>query len=191
MLRFSLLTLLGVVLVAAIGSAALANPTDTWRQVVVTGTVGILFVAILLAVGKRPVSRFALGFAATGWLYLVLTFSGVLGVREHLLTERSAVWLHGKIHDDPAAVAQSNLVQYRLPGPGSVVVPQRVGSAWPAPIYAPAALAGYATSPMLPNSHNFAVVGRSLWTLILATIGGLFASWVGRRRDMHWPQTGE
>ena len=36
MLRFSLLTLLGVVLVAGIGSAALANPTDTWRQVVVT-----------------------------------------------------------------------------------------------------------------------------------------------------------
>jgi hypothetical protein len=29
MLRFSLLTLLGVVLVAAVGSAALANPADT------------------------------------------------------------------------------------------------------------------------------------------------------------------
>jgi len=39
MLRFSLLTLLGVVLIAAVGSAALANPTATWRQVVVTGTV--------------------------------------------------------------------------------------------------------------------------------------------------------
>jgi hypothetical protein len=74
MLRFSLLTLLGVVLVAGIGSAALANPTDTWRQVVVTGTVVILLVAILFTVSKRPVSRFALGFAVTGWLYLVLTF---------------------------------------------------------------------------------------------------------------------
>ena len=39
MLRYSLLTLLIVVLVAAVGSAALANPTDTWRQVV-----GFLFV---------------------------------------------------------------------------------------------------------------------------------------------------
>ena len=183
MVRFSLLTLSGVVLVAAIGSAALANPTDIWRQVIVTGTVGILLIAILRAVSKRPLSRFALGFTVTGWLYFVLTFSGVLGVREHLLTEQSVVWLHGKIHDDPAAVAQSNLVQYRLPGPGSVVVPQRIGSAWPAPIYAPAALAGYTTSPMLPSSHNFAVVGRSLWTLILATIGGLFASWLGRRRN--------
>ena len=54
MLRFSLLTLLGVVLVAAVGSAALANPTEIWRQVIVTGTVGILLIAILRAVSKRP-----------------------------------------------------------------------------------------------------------------------------------------
>lgn len=47
MLRFSLLTLLGVVLVAAIGSAALENPTDIWRLVVVTGTVIALLVATL------------------------------------------------------------------------------------------------------------------------------------------------
>ena len=103
MLRFSLLTLLGVVLVAGIGSAALANPNDTWRQVVVTGTVVALLVAILFAVSKRPMSRFALGFAVTGWLYLVLTFSGVLRVREHLLTERVSGWLCQRVHKEPGA----------------------------------------------------------------------------------------
>jgi uncharacterized membrane protein YjjP (DUF1212 family) len=60
MFRFSLLTLLCAVLVAAIGFAALANPTGTWRQVVVTGTVLVLLVAVLFAVSKRPMPRFAL-----------------------------------------------------------------------------------------------------------------------------------
>jgi hypothetical protein len=54
MLRFSLLTLLGVVLVAAIGSAALANPSDAWRRVVVTGAVLVLLVATLFMVSRRP-----------------------------------------------------------------------------------------------------------------------------------------
>ena len=100
MLRFSLLTLLGVVLVAGIGSAALANPTDAWRQVVVTGTVAVLSVTTLAAVAKRPASPFARGFAVMGWAYLVLTFSGVFGVREHLLSERMAGWLFQLVHDE-------------------------------------------------------------------------------------------
>jgi hypothetical protein len=182
MLRFSLLTLLGVVLVAAVGSAALANPTDTWRQVIVTGTVAILSVATLATVTKR--SAFAAGFAVMGWLYFVLAFSRVLNVREHLLTERAVVWLHGKVHHD----ISEDLILPQLPGPGSPVVPLRYDS----PRLTPAAFAGYnMSSPILSKVYNFAMIGRFLWTLLLATIGGLFASWLGRRRDRAEPQVGD
>ena len=98
MLRFSLLTLLAVVLVAAIGSAALANPTDLWRQVIVSGTVGILAVATLAAVAKRSASPFAWGFAVIGWLYLALVFGSVFGLRSHLLTEAAVGRLYELIH---------------------------------------------------------------------------------------------
>ena len=50
------------------GSAALANPTHIWRQVV-TGTAAILLIATLFVVSQRPSSRSAAGFAVTGWLY--------------------------------------------------------------------------------------------------------------------------
>jgi len=155
MLRFSLLALLGVVLVAAIGSAALANPTNTWRQVIVTGTVVILLTASSAAVVLRPGLQFSRGFAAAGWLYFVLAFGGVLGVQEHLLTEQASGWLGERIH--------------RVLPSGYLVIPREANSLW----------------------YNFTIISRSFWTLILATIGGMFASWIGRRRDAGKSQTGE
>ena len=57
----------------------------------------------VFAVSKRPSSGSALGFAVTGWLYFVLTFSGVFGVREHLLTERVSGWLCQLVHEESGA----------------------------------------------------------------------------------------
>ncbi len=41
------------------------------------------------------------------------------------------------------------------------------------------------------SRESFGHIGHCLGTLILATIGGLFASWLGRRRDGGKTQTGE
>ena len=49
MLRFSLRSLLAVVCFAAVGSAALANATDLWRQVIFTLLVVCLLFASLAA----------------------------------------------------------------------------------------------------------------------------------------------
>jgi len=178
MLRFSLLTLLGVVLVAAVGSAALANSTDTWRQVVVTGTVGFLLMATSVAIGKRPMSRFAWAFAVTGWIYLVVTFSGVLGVRDHLLTERLSAWLCQLVHEESGvATAQRWDAAVSISGhfPTSYDIGGNPVTLAPSPqwIYMP-------TGAPLQTLYNFTAIGRSLWTLIVATIGGLFASWLSR-----------
>lgn len=178
MLRFSLLTLLGVVLIAAIGSAALANPTDTWRQAVVTGAVVILLAAVLFAVSKRPASPFALGFTVTGCLYLVLTFSGVLDVREHLLTERASQRLWHWVHPESGS-----------PAPKTVASPfvslDFAGVEEPQILTLSSGHPPQASPP--PIRHNFTVISRALCTLILATVGGLFASWIRRRRDTAIP----
>ncbi len=115
MLRFSLLTLLGVVLVAAVGSAALANPTDTWRQVAFTITVVVLLFFTLLAAVTRSRRRpFALGCGIVGWSYFVLTFTSHFGdVKSFLLTEWVVEWSCEALHYDSLDGVRSK----RLPSP--------------------------------------------------------------------------
>jgi hypothetical protein len=169
MLRFSLLTLLGVVLVAGLGSAALANPTDIWTHVFVTGIVGILAVVTLAVLVKRSALPFALGFALIGWLYIAIAFGGVFDLRRYLLTEQITGGLYGLIHVNDGT---------RSPFAPSVFSP---------PVENAATISGLV--PPIPSAdpQNFITIARSLWTLILATIGGLFASWPGRRGDRAEP----
>ena len=84
MLRFSLLTLLCVVSIAALGSAALANPNEIWRLVVFNVTLVTLLAAALTAVVKRR--PFAVGFAVVGWIYFALAFIDDGSVRQHMVT---------------------------------------------------------------------------------------------------------
>ena len=101
MIRFSLATLLLAVLFAAIGCAALVNANDLWRQTIVTATVAALVVATLAAVVRQGRSRvFALGFALTGWIYLVLVFVSAFGLRDDLLTDKAVTWLFATIHGE-------------------------------------------------------------------------------------------
>jgi len=177
MVRFSLLTLLGVVLVAAVGSAALANPTDTWRRVVVTVVVGVLLVSTLVTLTNRRALPFALGFTVTGWLYLALTVDGILSRPDDLLTEMAIDSLYSLVHG--RADPQPPFPSYT--GPGAPATPHP-------DLYYPTPPLSYLTFPApSANPHNFQTIGHSLWTLILATIGGLFASWIGRRRGVAGP----
>ena len=101
MLRFSLSVLLLVVFYAAVCCAAMANPTDLWRQTVVT-----LVVLTLLAnsVGAVVVSgserSFLTGFSVAGWLYFALSFGMLLNVRDDLLTEKLLDVIGPVVHRD-------------------------------------------------------------------------------------------
>ncbi len=161
MLRFSLLTLLGVVLVAAVGSAALANPTDTWRSVFVTLTLVVLFSFTTLAALNRSRRSFALGFVMAGWLYFVLTFNSTFkDIRPTLLTDRIVDWSAGLLHED---IRETKVAMPADPFSSS-------------------------TNRTWYKLLRYEDVGHCLWTLILATIGGLFASWLGRRGCFRlWP----
>jgi hypothetical protein len=73
--RFSIAGLMGVVLLVAIGFAALRNPSENWAGVVLLGTLAALGVAMVGACCRSGATRGGfLGFAAFGWIYMIAAF---------------------------------------------------------------------------------------------------------------------
>ncbi len=72
-MKFSLAALLLLILLVAVGCAALVDANDTWRQTTVTLALSVLLIATLAATVNRS-RAFALGFAVAGWIYLLLAF---------------------------------------------------------------------------------------------------------------------
>ena len=72
-IRFSIARLMGVVLVAAVGSAALRNASEAWAGSVLLVTCGAVMLAIVGALSRGPDERaWWLGFAFFGGGYLAL-----------------------------------------------------------------------------------------------------------------------
>jgi hypothetical protein len=71
--RFSIAGLMGIVLVAAVGMAALVAPSPTWAGAIFLLTCAVLGLAIVGAIYRRGASRaFWVGFCVFGWGYLAL-----------------------------------------------------------------------------------------------------------------------
>jgi hypothetical protein len=72
-LRFSIAGLMGIVLLAAIGSAGLAQPSGPWVGVIQLLSRGLLCLGVVGAVCRSGAERtWWLGFATFGWIYLGL-----------------------------------------------------------------------------------------------------------------------
>jgi hypothetical protein len=72
-LRASIAGLMGLVLIAALGMAALRNASETWAGVTYLVTRGVLGLAILCAIYARGARRaWWLGVCLFGWGYLAL-----------------------------------------------------------------------------------------------------------------------
>jgi hypothetical protein len=73
-IRFHIASLLGVILIIGVGSAALRESSDLWDSGVFALTHGVLLISILLAVHRIETRRaFWIGFALFGWVYLGLS----------------------------------------------------------------------------------------------------------------------
>jgi hypothetical protein len=73
--RFRIAGLMGAVLVAALGLAALRNASELWAGVTFLATCGVLCLAIVGVVCRGGGERaWWLGFALFGWGYLALAF---------------------------------------------------------------------------------------------------------------------
>ena len=72
-IRFSIAGLMGVVLVSAVGFAALRNASEAWAGWMLLLTCGVLTLAVVGSLCRGPDERAGwLGFALFGWGYLAL-----------------------------------------------------------------------------------------------------------------------
>lgn len=167
MLRFSLASVLAVVFFVAVGSTALANVTDLWRQITVTLTVICLLLATLAAVFSQGRTRlFAGGFALTGWLYMTLAFVSAFGLRDDLLTDRAIQRLGRTIQRDNLGAGVGNaLLDFDNDGSLDLFVSTGGGTFIQQP------------SPF----PNLTAIGHALWTVIIGWMGGIFALWLHQR----------
>lgn len=174
MLRFSLASLLAVISFVALGSAALANATDLWRQITVTLTVICLLLATLAAVFSQGQTRlFAGGFALTGWLYLMLAFVSAFGLRDDLLTDSVIQWLGDAIHgEDGVASLGQTVADFNDDGMLDLYV----------------SLGNGTFSQMAPSLSNITAIGHALWAIVAGWLGGVVALWL-RRKDSCERQT--
>lgn len=200
MLRYSLASLLAVLLYASIGCAALVNANGLWPQVAVTMAVVTLLVGTLAAICWQGASRaFALGFAVSGWLYFLLVFTVFSEGRHYLLTSTSVDFLYSTIHGDQTAAATPYLYPTQaspallrvVPPPAIPPVPapqppQPVTTQVlaPTPAVAPASYAFYGTTrgPDYVDHTSFANIGHSLWAVIIGCLGGALAQLFSRRQ---------
>lgn len=173
MIRFSLTTLFVVVLFAAIGCAAFVNANDLWRQTIVTATVAALVIATLAAVVRQSQSRvFALGFAVTGWIYLVLVFVSAFGLRDDLLTDKAVTGLFATIHGEQASQQQSVRTVAFPPVGTRVAAGETIMKLWD--VSTGQAVSANAGGQKV-ELKNFADIGHSLWVIIVACLGGVVA----------------
>jgi hypothetical protein len=176
--RFSIASLLGVVLVIAVALAALRASTDAWDSGVLGLILLILLTATLLVVHRtNPRRAYWLGFALFGWAYLVASFVPPVGSR--LPTTQGLGYLASRLPGRESASA----VLYRLLVPEDPVL-SRVFSGSPQPVVADLAKAGMPdcddilmfTRAALPGAsgttENFVRIGHSLLALVVALIGG-------------------
>src|SRR5947209_18313288 len=95
-IRFNIASLLVVVLILAVGFAALRESNDLWDSGLFTLTLTVLLISILVSVHRSDARRaFWLGFALLGWTYLAL--SVVPSIESRLITTKALAYLDSKV----------------------------------------------------------------------------------------------
>jgi len=171
MIRFSLASLFLLVLFAAVGCTTLIYANDLCRQLAITITVAaLLLVTVIGFFGSGRARTFAGGFSLVGWLYFVLGVGGLFEVRDDLLTDEAVVWLCKAIHKEEAP---GLITGFTPSGARSIGDPRNTIWIWDATT----------GKPQVSTAGNFTAIGHSLWTVILACIGGVVAGLLRYGRD--------
>lgn len=190
---FSLKQLFLWTAVVALGCMALRNASDAWAAAMLGLVVLVLASAILLAVFRSDSRRaFWIGFATFGWLYvLLLAFGWSLDPNNgadnplrpyNFVTTRISNacyhWLY-----DAAFAKYYSAQQSSMGGMSGGMMGSGMGGMGPMTGYGSGMMPGSGTMPMPapppgPAQHEFANVAHSLWTILLAMLGGCLASWL-------------
>ncbi|MEX2431481.1 MAG: hypothetical protein WD645_06125 [Dehalococcoidia bacterium] len=190
-MKFSLLTLLGIVAVVAVACAALTNPVQGWVTALVTTSILLLFGAVLFAIDCRGATRaFWRGFAIFGWGYSVLLW---VGLGSELNPDRSAprllatTWALDELAEASLDRETSLTITYevytdlaRRAGTtrqtGSVT--EMLGRRHTGP------KAQQVLGPPETKAWRCLLrIGHTLWALVFAFVGGSLAKWLYLRRE--------
>jgi hypothetical protein len=146
--RFTIAGLMGLVVVVAVGVAALRFASDLWAGVLLMLTLGTLGAAVLAFHERAGVKRaWWRGFALFGWGYLALAMGpwAAETIAPHLPTSMGLDALYARMH--PAA--ETHYIK-------------RVVSLSPLRL-----------STSSPPPEPFRRVGHCLWALLAACVGGV------------------
>jgi hypothetical protein len=180
--RFTIGSLLGVVVFVAVAFAALREATDPWDSGVFSLVLLMLITAVLLAVhNKRRKRAFWLGFALFGWAYLGASL--VPPVEPRFLTTKGLAYLDSKLSDR----VTSYTLRVTTPG-GSTTNGTAVQTLAFSPDGRTLAAANrqgtvriwsLATGRLLAGPYgtteNFVRIGHSLLALVMGFFGGVLS----------------
>lgn len=195
--RFSIAGLMGLVLVVAVGVAALRSGSEDWAGIVLTLTLGILGVALLGMIFRQGSRRaFWSGFALFGWGYLTLTmapwFNGEVGPR--LATTRGLDLLFTRLH--PGAVGTFTVLtvngqtsangqtQFFLPWQNALTSTATTNGTTTGTTWTTAGLTptSFWMTAAQPSPEPFRRIGHALFALLAAWIGGRIARYFAEDR---------
>jgi hypothetical protein len=180
-LRFTISSLLVVVLFLAVGFAALRESNDLWDSGIFTATLGVLLVSLLLSIHRTEATRaFWLGFALFGWCYLVGTL--IPPIEARLMTTKALTSLDSKVSGRSATIytvissgtgsgSPSNQIQrIALSTVGNSLTTSSPGrvNVWDV-------ATGRLVGGWGGTTENFVRIGNSLFALLAGWIGGLLA----------------
>jgi hypothetical protein len=185
--RFSIASLLGVVVFVAVALAALRAASPAWDAGLLGVTIAALLVAVLLAVHRAGRRRaYWVGFALFGWAYLALVYLG--GVEPRLPTTKLLAFLDSK-RPRPLGAAFADIdsdgtMDIFVADIGGRIKPVKAGvyTSDLSVAFAPGGGNGTTTgfaSWALPavgpgrTTEDFLRIGHSLFTLMMAAVGGL------------------
>ncbi len=196
-IRFTIASLLIVVLLAAVGFAALREANESWDSGLFSLTLGVLLISILLAVHCAESRRaFWVGFAVFGWTYLGLCL--VPSIDSRLITTRALAQL---AHNVPRRTLKIGKVRHAgswsiSPGsPGNQVSSvafgsdgSRIATSQPGIVMLWDATTGKPLGRLVGKTENSLRIGHSLFALIAGWLGGRLSRSLGRSsRDPDGP----
>jgi hypothetical protein len=192
MKRFTILSLMGLILALAVAIAALRNADDYWAGWLILATPLLLGIALIGALCGRERSRAGrLGFAILGGGYFALAFLGPSEKNNRLPTNYLLSYVHEQVAPPPTA-ATFTTVFVTNPAPATSPNTIAVANSNPVPWNLAATFTGNATStaglwvsvvPGAANFEAFSTVGHCLFALLAGLLGAAIARWFQRRSD--------
>lgn len=183
-IRFSLAGLMGLVLVAGVGIAALRNASPAWTGSMLFLTLALLGVSVLGMVYRRDGKRaFWLGWGIFSGGYLALAFAPwwAQEIKPVLPTSLLLSYLHERLAPNGPLTVTLALDQQmqNMQGTLSVTLPARLSTAQALnAVMAPAAtMSGLRWLSISHDAESFEQVGHCLAGLLAGLIGGLVGRW--------------